>query len=93
MTSHRGRRRIPLPMLVAGGVFVVVTLGGITGVELTRHDPVSVIPVGSVVSVPSPAPPTPVRCGSRVTIWTAGDVSRSLEQPSCPVVDGTAVTR
>lgn len=96
MTSHRGRRRIPAPMLAAGAVAVVVSLGGIAGVEATRQDPVRVIPVGTISPLPTPTPSprfTPPVRPVRVCTVDALGVRWCDEQDARAVVDGSAVTR
>lgn len=95
MTSHRGRRHIPVPMLAAGAVAVVVSLGGIAGVEAARHDPVRVIPVGSISPLPTPAV-SPLTGVAPVSVcWAGGPsvIGSCVTQDPRAVVDGSAVTR
>ncbi|MCK9928110.1 hypothetical protein MXD62_13160 [Frankia sp. Mgl5] len=107
MSTHRGRRRIPRPTLpldllarpaLTAGAVVVVVAGCVVGVTVTRHDPVRVIPVGSVVPLPTPSPSVSPLTGVRRPVpvcWAGGAavVQVCVTQDPRAVVDGSAVRR
>lgn len=97
MTSHRGRRRIPVRQL-AVSVAAAIAVGA--GSYSAFHDPapVTVIPVGSVSPLPTPTPSVSPLTGVRrpVPVCWAGSpamVGHCVTQDPQDVVDGSAVTR